>query len=68
MWERADQHGGGDNPEYLRRMHAFITDPKNRVAYQAYFEFDGSDGPHRLMTTYPESGEVFRGLFATNGG
>jgi hypothetical protein len=63
MWERQDQHGGGDNPEYLRRMKAFIADPKNRVAYQAYFEYNGEDGPHRLMTTYPESGEVFRGLF-----
>lgn len=64
LWERADQHGGGDDPDYLRRMHAFISDPKNRVAYHAYFELDGQDGPHRLMTTYPESGQVFRSLFA----
>jgi len=64
MWERADRHGGGDDPEYLRRMHAFIADPKNRVAYQAYFEVDGHDGPHRLMTTYPAAGQVFRSLFA----
>ena len=64
MWERSDRHGGGDDPEYLRRMHAFIADPKNRVAYQAYFEVDGHDGPHRLMTSYPESGQVFRDLFA----
>jgi hypothetical protein len=63
MWERDDQHGGGDDPSYLKRMHDFIKDPSNRVAYQAYFEFDGDDGPHRLMTTYPESGKVFRSLF-----
>jgi hypothetical protein len=66
MWERSDRHGGGDDPEYLRRMHAFINDPKNRVAYQAYFEVDGHDGPHRLMTTYPESGKVFRSLFGAD--
>jgi hypothetical protein len=64
MWERSDHHGGGDDPEYLRRMQAFIADPKNRVAYQAYFEVDGHDGPHRLMTTYTRSGEVFKNLFA----
>jgi hypothetical protein len=63
MWERLDRHGGGDDPEYLRRMKAFIADPKNRVAYQSYFEFDGEDGPHRLMTTYPDAGKVFRSLF-----
>jgi hypothetical protein len=68
LWQRPDRHGGGDDPEYLRRMHAFITDPKNRVAYQAYFEFDANDGPHRLMTTYPESGQVFRELFGRPGG
>jgi hypothetical protein len=63
IWERDDQHGGGDDPSYLKRMHDFIKDPSNRVAYHSYFEFDGDDGPHRLMTTYPESGKVFRSLF-----
>lgn len=64
LWQREDQHGGGDDPDYLRRMSAFIAAPANRVAYQSYFEFDGPDGPHRLMTTFPESGELFRSLFA----
>jgi hypothetical protein len=64
IWEREDKHGGGNDPDYLRRMQAFIADPKNRVAYQAYFEVDGHDGPHRLMTTYPEAGKVFKELFA----
>jgi hypothetical protein len=63
LWQRPDGHGGGNDPEYLRRMAAFIADPANRVAYQAYFEYDGADGPHRLMTTFPESGKVFRALF-----
>jgi hypothetical protein len=64
LWQRDDQHGGGDDPDYLRRMSAFIADPANRVAYESYFEYDGSDGAHRLMTTYPRSGALFRTLFA----
>jgi hypothetical protein len=64
LWDRQDGHGGGNDPAYLRRMHDFIADPQNGVAYQAYFEFDGSDGPHRLMTTFAASGDTFRSLFA----
>ena len=64
LWQREDGHGGDADPDYLRRMSAFIKNPANRVAYQSYFEFDGPDGPHRLMTTFPEAGEVFRSLFA----
>jgi hypothetical protein len=64
LWSRLDGHGGGDDSYYLREMHGFIADPDNGVAYQAYFEFDGSDGPHRLMTTFPAAGDTFRTLFA----
>jgi hypothetical protein len=64
-WERQDGHGGGENPDYIRRMHTFINDPGNRIAYHAYFEFDGPDGPHRLMTTNPRAGQVFRDLFGS---
>jgi hypothetical protein len=64
LWLRQDQHGGGADPDYLRRMNEFIEDPTNRVAYHAYFEFNGPDGPHRLMTTFPRAGDVFRSLFA----
>jgi hypothetical protein len=64
LWSRADGHGGGDDPEYLRRMHSFIADPQNGVAFQAYFEYNGPDGPHRLMTTFASSGATFRALFA----
>lgn len=68
LWQRLDGHGGSNNPDYIRRMAAFIADPANRVAYQAYFEYDGSDGPHRLMTTFPQSGDAFRSLFAKPAG
>lgn len=64
LWSRPDGHGGGNDAGYLTRMHAFIADPANDVAYQAYFEFDGPDGPHRLMTTFASSGDTFRALFA----
>jgi hypothetical protein len=63
MWQRQDGHGGGQDADYLRRMQAFIADPANDVAYQAYFEVDGPDGPHRLMTDYPQAGAVFKTLF-----
>ncbi|GAB2870510.1 hypothetical protein GCM10027026_21160 [Myroides odoratimimus subsp. xuanwuensis] len=64
LWERPDGTGGGENLHYLRAMHDFITDPENAVLYQAYFEFDGADGEHRLMTTFEEGGRLFRELFA----
>jgi hypothetical protein len=65
FWQRPDGHGGGNDPDYLRRMAAFIDDPANRVAYQSYFEYDGSDGPHRLMTTFASSADLYRSLFVT---
>lgn len=64
LWSRPDGIGGGDNAYYIERMHEFITDPANNVAYQAYFESDGDDGEHRLMTTFKERGELFRSLFS----
>jgi hypothetical protein len=64
LWVRDDGHGGGDDVYYLNQMHSFITNPTNGVAYQSYFEFDGADGPHRLMTTFPAAGKTFRTLFA----
>lgn len=64
LWDRLDGHGGGLDTYYLEQMHAFIADPDNGVAYQAYFEFDGDDGPHTLQTAYPEAGDTFRRLFA----
>ncbi len=63
LWSRPDGTGGAKNIFYLEQMHAFIVDPVNRVAYQAYFESDGSDGKHRLMTSFPVGGQRFRALF-----
>lgn len=48
LWHRTDGHGGGDNADYVTRMHAFVKDPNNRVYYQAYFDVDYYDGAHQL--------------------
>ena len=64
LWNSADRIGGADNPAYIRRMHQFIVDPRNRVGYHAYFEHDGAEAQHRLAT-FPESADLFRRLFTT---
>ncbi|WP_439815489.1 glycoside hydrolase family 26 protein [Zavarzinia sp. CC-PAN008] len=48
LWQRPDPYGGGDNPYFIEQMAAFIKDPANRVAYQAYFDIDNSEGGHQL--------------------
>lgn len=64
LWSRPDRTGGGPNPHFLQSMHDFISDPRNQVAYHAYFEYDGDDGEHRLMTTFSEVGDLYRRLMA----
>nr|WP_269328717.1 glycosyl hydrolase [Kineosporia babensis] len=62
-WRRfEDRKGGADNPYFISRMHAFIDDPKNRVAYHAYFDFDTAQGHHELRTL-PNAGRRYRQLF-----
>ncbi|TFV61213.1 UNVERIFIED_ORG: hypothetical protein E4P37_19135 [Bacillus sp. AZ43] len=62
LWDRFDGTGGGDNPYYIEQMAAFIADPDNAVAYQAYFENANDTGTHRLMTDLTDSGARFREL------
>ena len=58
---RTDGHGGGDNPQFVRRMHDWIAG--NDVAYHSYFEVD-TGTPIRLMTgTFPLAAAEFRRLF-----
>lgn len=64
MWRRSDGIGGGDDPAFIQRMHAFIVDPQSRIAYQAYFEFDSPGSDHRLMTTFQRTGTVYRQLLS----
>ena len=72
---RADHgHGGLDNPHFIERMHAFIADPANGVAFHCYFDVNTSDHWHQLSpgvsssgqqegTQFPVSAARFRELF-----
>jgi hypothetical protein len=64
LWNRPDGSGGGENPRFIERVHAFVADPANNVLFHAYFEYNGDQGEHRLMTSFPQSGEVYRNLVA----
>lgn len=63
LWDRPDGNTGGENPYFIEQMHDFIDDPDNNVVMHAYFEYNYPGNTHRLMTSFPESGEVFRELF-----
>ena len=66
---RPDGHGGGDNPYYVQKMHEFIMNPGNNVAFHSYFDVTYVDGDHKISpadgksTNFPQSAEVFRQLF-----
>lgn len=75
LWQLGDKShpSGGDNPSYIRRMHAWMADPKNHVALEFYFETP-SDGVSQLWTggknpswaprtAFPKSAGVYRTLF-----
>ncbi|MET0284066.1 MAG: glycosyl hydrolase [Polyangiales bacterium] len=66
LWHREDGHGGGDNADYVARMHAFVNDPSNRVLYQVYFDVDYLDGAHQIssaQTRFPNAAAKYRELF-----
>lgn len=67
---RKDKHGGMDDTHYVEQMHAFISDPKNNVAFHCYFDFQAPDGHHQLSpgangapTEFPEASAKFAELF-----
>ena len=68
-------HGGLDDVHFIEQMHAFITDPKNDVAFHCYFDINESDHGHQLSpgvegtgkeegTKFPKSAARFRELFS----
>jgi hypothetical protein len=69
--DRKDGHGGGDNPLFIEKMHEFITNPANNVAFHCYFDVDAHDGGHQLcpnpggkiVTKFPRSSARFLELF-----
>lgn len=63
LFIRSDgNNGGGDNPYYIQKMYDWMT--TNNVGYQAYFEFDASDGQHYMEgTQFPNGAAKYRELF-----
>ena len=70
---RPDKHSGLDNPKFIEQMHAFITDPANRVFFHCYFDVQAPDGGHQLspglrgteVTRFPDSSARFKSLFGS---
>jgi hypothetical protein len=65
--------GGGDDPYFIQKMHDWITNPANNVAYHSYFEL-ASDADHQLdgdsepvsasmPTIFPQSSALFQRVF-----
>jgi hypothetical protein len=72
------QHDGKDNPYFIEQMHAFITEPKNNVAFHCYFDINESDHGHQISpgipgtgkkegTEFPKAAARFRALFGKGG-
>lgn len=69
--DRADGHGGMDDPYFIQQMYNFIHNPKNNVFFDCYFDVQAGDGHHQLSpgvsgaekTEFPESANLFRKLF-----
>ncbi|MBI3880921.1 MAG: hypothetical protein HY301_12795 [Verrucomicrobia bacterium] len=68
-----EQHGGLDDAYFVEQMHAFVTDPANRVFFHCYFDVNCNPpkGRHQLSpgvngtdrTDFPKSAAKFRALF-----
>ncbi|MCE0536265.1 hypothetical protein LWF15_12175 [Kineosporia rhizophila] len=65
LWDRSDVdgRGGADNPYFVQRMYEFIDDPRNNVAYQAYFDVNPEDRGRHQLSGMPRSESRFRELF-----
>jgi len=61
-WGVAGGGGGrGDDPDYVDRMFTFMTNAKNHVAYEQYFDVTSSVAAHAidLGTPFPRSRDAF---------
>lgn len=63
LWLDRDGDGGGDSPHFIEQMHRWTIG--NNVAYQMYFDYDGSDGIRHELTSpaFRQAGERYRELF-----
>jgi len=64
---RKDGHGGLDNPLFIQRMHVWMTNPTNHVAWHSYFEEDNDEIRSRLFDSpqYPEAAAEYKKLFGS---
>ena len=65
--------GSRDDPTYIERMYAWMTDPSNNVAWAAYFDVNpDSSSYHQLQsdwqsgTVFPRASARFRQLFGAS--
>jgi Glycosyl hydrolase family 26 len=60
----ADGTGGGDDPAFVEHMFDFMTNRKNDVAYEQYFDYGSGFADHRFGpgTRFPRSQAAFRAL------
>jgi hypothetical protein len=61
-WGVAGGGGGrGDDPQYVDRMFAFMTNARNHVAYEQYFDVTSSVAAHGIDrgTLFPRSRDAF---------
>jgi len=63
---RSDGHGGGDDPYFIEKMFAVISDPQNNIAYHNYWDYCAADFCGRLSDgTSPNAGAKFKELFGS---
>ena len=62
---RKDGHGGLDNTLFLERMHKWMNDPHNNVAWHSYFEEDNNEIRSKIFdsTQYPNAAKKYVELF-----
>lgn len=63
LWDRYDDTGGADNPNFIKYMHDYITRKSNNVAYANYFNYNSEQGDHSITKSFPKSKKVFLKLF-----
>jgi len=63
--QRRDTRGGGDDPYFIRQMHAWIQ--SHPVAYHLYFESHDPNGDYRVYGgRFPKAARMFTYLFGAN--
>ena len=59
----SDGAGLGDDPLYINNMAAFMKNPANDVAYESYFNYDGTSDSILTSGRTPNSLAAFKADF-----